>query len=195
MIGCHTGLPVCLRRSQVQDPRGCPNGEVVDRHGLAVGSDLLLERLPQLVHRVELGPLLGQPDELDVELAREVERGARRVATGTVGQQSDRSHVPLGLAKVRQKQLHVPCTDARADEDRAAGGAYVDRAEQHPLGVLAGDSDLGLTADLGPHRAQRRKQPQQRPVGEQHHVVRPQRVLQPSDDPPFFAPTWSARSL
>jgi hypothetical protein len=85
-------------------------------------------------------------------------------------------------------------SDATAEVDGAPGGAHIDCAKEHPLGVLTRDPHLGLGADLGPHRPKRWEQPQERPVGEQHHVLRLEPVLQAADEPPFLAPTCAARS-
>jgi hypothetical protein len=84
---------------------------------------------------------------------------------------------------------------AAADVDCPVRGSHIARAKQYTFGVLAGDGHLGLRADRGPHRPERWKQPQQRPVGEQQHVARLEPPFQPSDNAPFLAPTCSARSL
>ena len=107
-----------------------------------------------------------------------------------------RSCLPVGRpCAAPAERLYIMRTHTAADVNCSPRGSHIDRAKQDALGVLAGDRHLSLRADRCPHRPEWWKQPQQRPVSEQQHVPRLKPAFQPSDNAPFLAPTFSARSL
>ena len=85
-----------------------------------------------------------------------------------------------------QERLGIGLTGAVADQHHPARALQVDGPEQYPLGIAAGDRHDRLSALERPSRAQRRKQPQQRPVEAQQPIAPVPARLQTSGDPPFF---------
>lgn len=77
----HAAEAASLLRRQAQRPARRTGGELIDRVGLAIGRDLLLQALPELIHRVELRPLLGQPYKTYVEGSSQSECRCGRVPT------------------------------------------------------------------------------------------------------------------
>jgi hypothetical protein len=73
-----------------------------------------------------------------------------------------------------------------AYQHHAASTSQIDGPKQHPLGIAAGDRHHRLRALERPGRAQRGKQPQQRPVEAQQPITPVPARRQTSDDAPFF---------
>jgi hypothetical protein len=90
----HGSLATRLLWPQRQDPGGGIGGQGVDRPGLPIGRGEPLELAPELIHRAQLGRLLGQPQEPDAQ--RSGQRLGLRGGVGArpIGQQPD----PAGAA-------------------------------------------------------------------------------------------------
>jgi hypothetical protein len=169
----HPGLPTCGGGREVEHPFGRFGREGVDGRGLAIRRDLRLQGPPELVHRIQLGRLRRQPEAPDPQGGRAGLRAGAGVRRRAVEQEPDRPRPTIAAPQFAEERLRVGDPGMAAREHHPVRGAHVDRAEQHPLRVLARDWDHGLRPGAGPRTAQRREQAQQRPVREQQHVARP----------------------
>ena len=63
--GCHARRPARLCWCQVEHPLAGALSEVIDRGSLPVCGHIVFQRLPSLIHRIQLRPLPRQPDKFD----------------------------------------------------------------------------------------------------------------------------------
>ncbi len=137
---------------------------------LNIGRDLRFELLPELIHAVEFRPLLGQPNEKDVQrlghgLARE-----RCVTGGLIQHQPDWT-AGVRLAQEPQKPLEVLLPHVRSARRYSVASPWVEGAKEHAFGVSARDWDPSLLPTQGPGSAQLRQQPKDGFVLEEPHRV------------------------
>jgi hypothetical protein len=88
-VGGHAGRAAGLGRGEAEHPRDGLVGERVDGLSLAVGGDQPLELAPELVHRIEFGTLLREPQQDDAERGGEALRRGRGVGTRLVKRRSE----------------------------------------------------------------------------------------------------------
>jgi len=193
MLRGHACLAACLLRCQPQHPSGGLAGQRVYRPGLPIGGDKPLQLAPELIHGVQLGSLLGQPQQPDAERRSQRLRAVVGVRAGPVGQQPDRAGGAVAAPHLSQERPGIGAARTRADEHDPVRGPQVDDAEQHPLGVRARDRHRRLRALERPGRAQRWKQPQQCPVAAQQHAAGAPAGPQLPDQCPFFWARCAAR--
>src|SRR5437588_2666865 len=159
-------------------------GFVVDGSELAVGSDEPLQFPPEVVYRVEFGTLLGQPYQYNVQARCQLLTASGIVAGSLVQQQPDLPSRVM-LAQVAQEGLEVLLALAEAAKDKPVSGARIEDAEQHPLGIAAGDGDDCLFSAKGPGIAERGKPTQHRGVEEKQHGAA-RHAFQAANNRPFF---------
>jgi hypothetical protein len=157
---------------------------LIDGGPLPVGRDVRLQESPQVIPRIELRALLGQPDQFDPQPGRQRLALGRLMAGGPVQQEVDRP-APVTLTEQLQEGLKVPLTRPPPPEDHPMSGPGIDRTEAPTLRLRPGDPHLGLLAPMGPLAAQRGKPAQRRFLFEQDHG--PGRdTPQAADKRPFF---------
>jgi hypothetical protein len=185
-FGCHSGLATRLLRRQRQNPISSIGGQSIDSRRLPVGRDQPLELAPELIHRAQFGCLPRQPHEPDAQPIGERLGLRGGVGAGSVGEKPEPAGAAIAAAQGAQERLSVGLTGAMANQHHPASAAQIDGPKQHPLGIAAADRHDRLSALERPGGAQRRKQPQQRPVEAQQPIARLPAGLQTSGDPPFF---------
>ena len=143
----------CFLFAEPQHPLGRLFRQLVHRSSLAIGCDEPFPLAPQLVHGIQLGPLLRQPDQFDGQLCGELLGSRCRVGRCFIQQEPDRSGTPVTTANCLEEHLHIRRSFAPALHHDAVAGAHVDSAEQDTLGVASRDGNPGLLAFPSPDRA------------------------------------------
>ncbi len=113
---------------------------------------MLLAAAPQVVHGVELRPLLGQPQQVDVQARSQLQRTSGGVAAGLVQQQEEGAP---GIMRSQQSEegLEVLLTQRGALENDTMAGERIESTEEYTLHVLPGDGHSGLLPSGSPRRA------------------------------------------
>ena len=157
------GLAQGLAIAQAQQPLlGLP-GVLRDRLVLPVGRDLALLLTPQVIHRVQLRALLGQPHQGHIQLRRQPPAGGALLATGLVQQQPQRP-APIPPTQLPQVRLEVRLPHLPPPQRHPPARPQIDRPEQHPPVVLPGDGHDRLLSPPRPAGPQRREHPQDRGI-------------------------------
>ena len=184
----HARFAPGFRRGQHNDPEHRARGQRVDVRRLAIRRDHPLQFLPELVHRTEFRRLLGQPHQLDPQPGGQRPRRRGGVRTRAVEHQPDRAGAAVAPPQFHEEGAGVGAAGVLPREHDAVRGADVDPAEEHALRVLARDRHDPRRPHRGPCRAQRREEPQQRPVGDEDDVAGPHARSQATAESPFFCP-------
>jgi hypothetical protein len=157
---------------------------LINRSKLAVGRDVRLQSSPEVIHRVQLGALLREPDQTDGELCRQLS-ALHGVVTRCPIQQHVEWPLPVSPPQEPKKRLEIVLAHLPSAKHDPVAGPKVDRPEQGAFGILARDSDAGLLAAPCPHRAQGREQSQRRFIFKENDGILGD-PLQEANDSPFF---------
>ena len=128
-----------------------------------IRGDRPLQLAPELIHRIELRPLLREPEALKVEL-----RSARLALGGALAwrfiQQPRNRAARIGLAYQMEARLDMRLLQGGATPEEPMPRAEVDGPKQDPLRVTPGNGDMRRCALERPRTTQDRKEAQDRLV-------------------------------
>lgn len=157
---------------------------IVDAGLLPIGADLILPVPPQVIHRVEMGRALRQPDQLHAEAGGQPPGGSRDVTAILIEQDG---HLPASIMVMDQVQERLevfgPLVLSRQEQPMAR--AQIHRPEDHTAGIPATQEDLLGPSPQRPTRPQRREQQQIRFILGQQNASGAQ-APDLTADPPFF---------
>jgi len=129
VLGEYTGLSSRFYWGEALNVADEALDQMVDRGILMVGTHLTLGMTPQVIHRVQLRATLGQPDQTDLKLPCQPDRGACCV-TGILIQQQPNRPTPVVLVDELEEGLEVLGSLSAAREQQSVTRAHVDRAEE-----------------------------------------------------------------
>jgi hypothetical protein len=126
---------------------------------LPVGTDLVLPIAPEVIHRVELGRPLRQPEQLDIEAGDQPLGCSRGVAAILIQQQGDMP-TPIMMLDQPQEGLEVLSPLMLSDQEQPSACAEIHHPEDHAAGIPAAQEDLLGLSPQRPTGSQGRKQQQ-----------------------------------
>jgi hypothetical protein len=169
---------------QAQKPAFCIVSTLVNGSELPIGCYEAFQFFPQVIHGIQFGTLLGQPEKLESQLGGQLLALDGVVAWCVVQQEPDGA-AAVTLAQISQEGLEVFLSLPRASEHQAMSGSGIDRTKEHPLGIATADLDHRRFAAKGPRMPQRREPSQDRCVQDQQHCTG-RHPFQAANEAPFF---------
>lgn len=135
--------------------------EVIDlirnRALLQVGTDGSLSMRPELIHWIEVGTALGQPQKLNVEVLRQRARRCGGVDRTLIQEQRHRPAWVMVVHLIQELQKIFLSLSGLLQKEQVAG-AQMQGAEDRSPGVDPGDQDRSPLAPEPPSRTQRWKE-------------------------------------
>lgn len=124
---------------------------------LSVGADFFLGRSPEMIHRIEFRGSFGKPEEFDAQVVGQ-SLGARRRMTGIFVQKKSGPPAPIMPVNHPQELLEVRGALVLLLQEQSMTGIQIDRAEENPLCIEAGNGDGSLLSPKRPSGLEWRKQ-------------------------------------
>jgi hypothetical protein len=120
-------------------------------NGLAgsIGQPRPFGAAPEPLTGIQLGGSSGQPAGLDPQRVRGRPTDHRGMGRAAIDKEPD-VPAPLSLAALAQEGLVGSRRPIRSNQELDMTGRDVERAVDHPSGVVTGDGPLRLDPDLGP---------------------------------------------
>jgi hypothetical protein len=132
---------------------------IIDGGILPVGTDLVLPIPPEVIHRVELGRPLRQPDQLGIRPGCQLLGGPSGVAAILVQQQGDMP-TPVMVMDQSQERLKVLGPLMLSGQEQPRARAEIHCPEDHSAGISAAQEDFLGRSPQRPAGPQGRKQQQ-----------------------------------
>jgi hypothetical protein len=126
---------------------------------LQVGADDIFGLSPKLVHRVQFGCAVGQPQQVNSQIASELSRPGCRVAPMLIQQKSNLPTTVM-LMNQLQKSLEIFLPLMLASKQQTPAGTQVHRAKHDSTGIPAREQNAARFSPSAPVGPQRGKQQQ-----------------------------------
>src|SRR3954451_21173373 len=123
--------------AQLEHPLSSLLSQLLDMGRLPIRGHEPFQLLPQVVHRVQFGPLPGQPHQFHTEFPSQAQRLGIGMSGGPVQQKPDRRSLAVATPYFRQKRPGIGSPGAFAAQHDTMSRLYVDGPKQHALGLSA----------------------------------------------------------
>lgn len=158
---------------------------VVDRFDLVIGQDIL-EFTEEMIKRVELRRLFGQPQQRDVEVFSTLHHTPTGMTGGGIEHKRDGTPA-IASAQFLKEGEEVLDSGPLPHYGDTMTAAEVERDKEHTSVIASADRHLGLFSDRTPRCSQRWVEPNGRLITAEHHSLAGEALQAPYESPFFCA--------